>query len=321
MILDVILLILGIVVIVYGANQLVTGSASIARHFKVSKIFIGFTVIGFATSAPEFAISIKSMLIGNGELVLNNVIGSNIFNVLFALGVSSLFGPLIVKSNTIKKEIPFVLLISILFSIFFIDSIFDHTAINQITRTEGLAITLFFSIFIYYMFSVMKDKSNHEEEKEPIKYSIKKSILFTIIGLAFIILGGELIVTNCASLAKAMGVSERLITLLIIVPGTSLPELVTSIVSVRKRENDLLIGNIVATNVFNIGIVLGLPVAVFGTVVPTEFSYLDIVVLLISALVFYLFARNDRKISVKEGLIMLAIFFLYYSQVIFGWIK
>lgn len=321
MIIDVVLLILGIVVIVYGANQLVVGSSSIARHFKLSKIFVGFTVIGFATSAPELAISIKSMLIGNGELVLNNVIGSNIFNVLCALGLSSLFGSLVVKSNTIKKEIPFVLLISMLFSIFFIDSVFDYNSINQITRTEGLAILLFFSIFIYYMFSVMKDKDNKDEEDEPVKYSVKKAILFTIIGLAFIILGGELIVTNCAKLAKALGVSERLITLLIIVPGTSLPEVVTSIVSVRKKENDLLIGNIVATNVFNIGIVLGLPVAIFGTLTPTEFSYFDIVILLVSALIFYLFARNDRKISFKEGLIMLAIFILYYSQVVFGWIK
>lgn len=321
MIIDVVLLILGIVVIVYGANQLVVGSSSIARHFKLSKIFVGFTVIGFATSAPELAISIKSMLIGNGELVLNNVIGSNIFNVLCALGLSSLFGSLVVKSNTIKKEIPFVLIISTLFSIFFIDSVFDYNSINQITRTEGLAILLFFSIFIYYMFSVMKDKDNKDEEDEPVKYSVKKAILFTIIGLAFIILGGELIVTNCAKLAKALGVSERLITLLIIVPGTSLPEVVTSIVSVRKKENDLLIGNIVATNVFNIGIVLGLPVAIFGTLTPTEFSYFDIVILLVSALIFYLFARNDRKISFKEGLIMLAIFILYYSQVVFGWIK
>lgn len=312
---NILLLIVGFVFLIKGADVFVDGASSTAQNFKLSKMLIGLTIVAFGTSAPEFAVSIKSMIGGNGDMVLGNVIGSNILNILLILGMASIVCPLKVKNNTIKKEIPITLLITVLLAVLFVDNIFDPNMLNQLTRGDGIALLLFFAVFIYYLFSIMRNKVDEDDGVDP-KYSMKKSILFTILGIGAVILGSELVVNNAVSLAQSFGVSERIISLTIIAFGTSLPELVTSITAALKKEEDILVGNIIGSNIFNIGIVLALPIALFGGIIPVDFSYIDIIALIASALLLFIFAGTEYKITKKEGYIMLIAFIIYYTSIL-----
>jgi len=312
---NILILVIGFIFLIKGADIFVDGASSTARNFKLSKMLIGLTIVAFGTSAPELAVSIKSMISGSKDMVLGNVIGSNILNILLILGISSMICPLKVKSNTIKKELPITLLITILLAVLFVDSIFEPNMINQISRGDGIVLLLFFTIFIYYLFSIMRNKVDEDDDEEA-KYSMKKSIIFTIIGIASVILGSELVVNSAVSLAKSFGVSERIISLTIIALGTSLPELVTSVTAAIKREQDILVGNIIGSNIFNIGIVLALPVALFGGIIPIEFSYVDIIGLVTSALMLFMFAGTEYKVTKKEGFIMLIAFIIYYTSIL-----
>ena len=314
MLLDSIILIIGFVVLVKGADLFVDAASSLAENFHVSKMLIALTIVSFGTSAPEFAVSIKSLLSGSGDIVLGNVIGSNILNILLILGVSSCIHSLNVKNATVKKELPITMLITTLFVVLLNDKLISGTK-NMLTRSDGVIIVLFFLVFIYYLFSVMHNKTE-EEDKAP-KYNTLISMLFTIVGIACLILGSNAVVDSASSIAKILGVSERMISLTIIALGTSLPELVTSVVATRKKEYDISIGNVVGSNIFNIGMVIGLPISIIGGINKITFSYIDLIVMLISAILLFLFSYKDYKISRKEGIIFLLIFAAYYSYVIF----
>ena len=314
MLLDSIILIIGFVVLVKGADLFVDAASSLAENFHVSKMLIALTIVSFGTSAPEFAVSIKSLLSGSGDIVLGNVIGSNILNILLILGVSSCIHSLNVKNATVKKELPITMLITTLFVVLLNDKLISGTK-NMLTRSDGVIIVLFFLVFIYYLFSVMHNKTA-EEDKAP-KYNTLISMLFTIVGIACLILGSNAVVDSASSIAKILGVSERMISLTIIALGTSLPELVTSVVATRKKEYDIAIGNVVGSNIFNIGMVIGLPISIIGGINKITFSYIDLIVMLISAILLFLFSYKDYKISRKEGIIFLLIFAAYYSYVIF----
>lgn len=315
MVLNIILLLVGFVILIKGADIFVDGASSTAKNFHLSKMLIGLTIVSFGTSAPEFAVSIQSLLNGNGDIVLGNVIGSNILNILLILGVSSVVHNLSVKNNTVKKELPITLLLTTLLIVLMSDSIFDINTINSFTREDGIVVLLFFMVFIYYLISIMRNKIDDKEDGK--QYSLTKSIIYTIVGILCIILGSNFVVSNASSLATHLGVSERLISLTIVALGTSLPELVTSVVATKKGEYDIAIGNVVGSNIFNIGVVLGLPVALLGGVTNISFSYVDLFVLFLSALLLFIFSYNDRKIKKTEGIIMLMIFTIYYSYIIF----
>ena len=315
MILEFLLLGVGFFILIKGADFFVDGSSSIATNFKVPKILIGLTIVAFGTSAPELAVSIKSIISNNHDIVLGNVVGSNIINILLILGISSLFKPLIVNNNTVKKEIPILLLFTLLFSVLLSDSLFDINIVNAFTRSDGIILSLFLAVFIYYLISLTR---NRKDEEEIIKMSLPKSFFFTIIGIGMIVLGSNLVVNSASSLATSIGVSQKLIGLTIVAFGTSLPELVTSIVATRKGECDLAIGNIVGSNIFNIGIVIGIPVAIFGGIEKINFNYVDVLVMIISVILLFLFSLKDRKITRKEGIIFLLVFLAYYSIVIIG---
>lgn len=321
MVLELLILIVGFLLLIKGADIFVDGASSTARNLNVSRIVIGLTIIAFGTSAPEFAISFKALMNGNGDMVLGNVIGSNIVNILLILGVSSLFCTLRVKSNTIRKELPITILMSLLLVTLFVDYLFDQTQTNMISHSDGFVILLFFMVFIYYLFSIIRKKTEPDDpntlEDNP-KYPIHQSILFTILGLVGIMIGSHFVVESAESIALFLGISERIIALTIIAIGTSLPELVTSITAAKKGEQDLLIGNIVGSNIFNIGIVLGLPVAIFGGVSGVGFTYVDLILFLVSALMLFVVASNDRMISKKEGIIMIFTFIAYYAYVFVG---
>ena len=314
MLLNVLLLIVGFVILIKGADLFVDGASGIAGNFKISKMLIGLTIVSFGTSAPEFAVSVKSLLSGSGDIVLGNVIGSNILNILLILGCSALVHSLTVKNNTVKKELPITMLITCLFAVLLSDSLFDKGMVNQFTRSDGVVLILFFAVFLYYLIKMARNKV--EDEKDANTISMKKAILFTIIGLTGIVLGSNFVVDSASFIAKELGVSERMISLTIIALGTSLPELVTSVTATMKGEYDIAIGNVVGSNIFNIGIVVGVPVALLGGIGSIAFSYIDLIVMVASAIILFIFSFDDYRITRKEGFMLLLLFIVYYGYVI-----
>ena len=315
MVLQIIILIIGFIVLIKGADIFVDGASSIALNLKLSKMLIGLTIVAFGTSAPEFAVSVKSIFSGNADMLLGNVIGSNILNILLIIGICSLIEPICVKSNTVRKEIPIVMLVSGLLFFLAKDNLFV-SSVNEISRNDGFIILLFFTIFVYYLISIMIHKKEEDSEDAPL--SMLKSILFTVFGIFCIVIGSNVVVDSASKIATILGVSQRMIALTVVAFGTSLPELVTSIVSVRKGEQEILVGNIVGSNIFNIGVVMGIPVALFGGIPAVGFSVIDLIVMIVAAILLFIFSFKDRKIDKFEGIIMLIIFIVYYTFVIIG---
>ena len=316
MFVQVLLLIIGFVVLIKGADVFVDGASSIALNCKLSKMLIGLTIVAFGTSAPEFAVSVKSIISNNSDMVLGNVIGSNILNILLIIGLCSIIKPIKVKSNTVRKELPIVMLFSTLLFFLIKDDLFI-SSVNTINRNDGFVIVLFFMIFVYYLISIMRNKKDNDAD-ELAKYGIGKSIIFTILGIVCIVMGSNVVVDSASKIAGMMGVSQKMIALTVVAFGTSLPELVTSIVSTRKGEHEILVGNIVGSNIFNIGVVLGVPVALFGGIQAVGFNVIDLIAMIASAILLFVFAYKDHEIHRHEGIIMLVLFVIYYSYVIFG---
>lgn len=320
MILNIILLIVGFILLIKGADLFVDGASSTAQNFKVSKMLIGLTIIAFGTSAPEFAVSMQALAKGSTDMVLGNVIGSNILNILLILGIAAVIHPIKIKDNTVKKELPLCLLISTLVVVLFLDIKLANGIVNEITRSDAIVILLFFTVFIYYLISLVRQKRESNEEEKP-KFKLGKSLLLVVVGLVGIILGSDFVVNNASEIAIKLGLSERIISLTIIAFGTSLPELVTTIVSSKKGEQDLLLGNIIGSNIFNIGVVIGLPAFFINNVSAASFNYIDMLTMIISAVILYLFTLKDHKLRKREGILMLLMFVIYYSYVVIGGLK
>lgn len=316
MFLNILLLIIGFIILIKGADVFVDGASSTAQNFKVSKMLIGLTIIAFGTSAPELAVSFSALASGSTDMVLGNVIGSCILNILLILGIAAVIRPIKIKANTVRKELPLCMLISTLLAVLFLDSTLANGGQDQFSRADAIVVLLFFSVFLYYLITLAKHHKENRDKGEKPQYKLGKSIVLVALGLAGIVLGSEMVVQNCTSIATAIGWSERLISLTIIAFGTSLPELVTTIVAARKGEQDLVVGNIIGSNIFNICIVLGIPVAIFGSITPASFQMLDIVMLVVSAVALFIFAVTRHKISRAEGVAMLAAFVAYYMAII-----
>lgn len=335
--LQIILLIVGFVLLIKGADIFVDGASSTAKHFGMPKILIGLTIVAFGTSAPEFAVSIKSLLAGSGDMMVGNVIGSNILNVLLILGAASLIRTLPVKNSTLKKEIPLLIFLSVMFAALMCDKLFGFTDVNSFTRQDGLVLVLAFGIFMYYLISTTRRRIRHKKINEklvragkPEKYrivedddveikpmSIQKAIVFILLGIAGIIFGSNFVVDSASTIARAMGVSDALIALTIVAFGTSLPELVTSVVAARKGECDIAIGNVVGSNIFNIGIVAGIPILLLGGVSDmTSFNYIDVAAMLLAVVLLFFFTIKDRHVGKFEGAIFLLIFLAYYGYTV-----
>ena len=314
MIINILLLIVGFIALIKGADLFVDGASSTAINFKVSKMLIGLTIIAFGTSSPEFAVSIQALAKHSTDMVLGNVIGSNILNILLILGVAATIKPIKITENTIKKELPLCMMISTLLVVLFLDIKLASGTVNEITRSDAIVILMFFSIFLYYLTSLAKEKKEKKEEELP-KYKLTTSLILVVIGLAGIILGSDLVVNNAKAIATILGLSERIIAITIIALGTSLPELVTTIVSSKKGEQELLIGNIIGSNIFNTCVVLGIPVAIFGTITPTSFNYIDLIALVLSSFILFIFATTKRTITRIEGILLLIGFITYYTLV------
>ena len=315
MFLNILLLLVGFVLLIKGADVFVDGASSTAQNLKVSKMLIGLTIIAFGTSAPELAVSFSALASGSTDMVLGNVIGSCILNVLLILGIAAVIRPIKIRANTIHKELPMCLMISTLLAVLFLDIMLAGGSRNQFSRSDAFVVLIFFAIFLYYLITLAKHSKETKEKDPQAKYKIGKSLLFVLVGLGGIVIGSQLVVQNCTEIAAMIGWSERLISLTVIAFGTSLPELVTTIVAARRGEQDLVVGNIIGSNIFNICIVLGVPVAIFGSVTPDSFQLLDIFMLVASAAALFFFALTRHRISRVEGAIMLVAFVAYYAVI------
>ena len=313
--LELIFLIIGFIMIIKASDVLVDAASSIATKFHVPKMLIALTIVSFGTCAPEVAISFNSVMAKNGTMAFANVVGSCIVNVFLIIGLAALVKPIKVKHQTVKKEIPILLLVTTSFSVLMLDSIFNSKHPNVFSRADGIVLILLFFMFVAYLVQLFRGRAIEEaEESVEIKYdNIFIAITLLVLSIVMICMSSDVIVDNATKLAQAMGISEKVITMTAIVIGTSLPELMLTVSSAKKGEFDMTIGNIVGTNIFNVCIVLGLPVAIYGDILLQSFSIVDILVVFLTTFDLFLFARSERTISKKEGILMLLIFIVYYT--------
>lgn len=316
--LEVIFLIIGFIIIIKSSDILVDCASSLAMKCKVPKMLIALTIVAFGTCAPEVAISFQSVASKNGTMAFANVVGSCIINTFLIIGLASLVRPIRVKHATIKKELPILLIITTGFCVLMLDSIFNPLTPNTFSRADGIILILLFLMFVAYIIQLSRRKSEEDEQQQP-KYKNIFLILFLLIGsIICITLSSDVIVDNAVILAEKLKVSEKVITMILIVIGTSLPEMVMTITSAKKKEFDMAIGNIIGTNIFNICIVLGLPITIFGDLVLDNFNLADIMTVFLTSFLLYIFARSERVVSKKEGIVMLAIVIAYYICLIIG---
>ena len=313
------LFLLGFVLLIKGADFLVDGASAIARRFNISDLVIGLTVVAFGTSTPELFVNIVASARGNTEIAIGNVLGSNISNTFLILGISAIIYPLSVSKGTVWKEIPFSLLAAIVLGLMANDQVIDGDGSSLLTRIDGLVLLAFFTIFLYYSFSIAKAIEGLDEHVPAKATSFVKSILLVIAGLIGLTLGGKWIVDGAVTLAKSFGMSESLVGLTIVAVGTSLPELATSAMAAYKKNVDIAVGNVVGSNIFNIFFVLGIS----ATIKPLPFqtkSNLDIAVVTVSSLLLFLFMFTGKKRSLNrwEGIVSL---FLYGGDIAFLIIK
>ena len=243
-----------------------------------------------------------------------NVVGSTIVNTMLVIGIASLIRPIHIKNETIKKQLPLHLIMIIFFAILFLDKLFNNT-INTLSRSDAIILFIIFTYFIIYIYKYAK-RQNKEEIKEKPKWNMPKSIIFGLVGLAAIAIGSDIAVSNCINIANSLHISQKVITMIVLVIGTSTPELVMAINSAKKKEYDIIIGNIIGTNIFNIGFVLTLPVIVFGGFSTTSFNFIDMFIMVIAGGTLYLFSKDDKKLDKLEGICMLLIFIIYYAYML-----
>lgn len=311
----IVLLIIGFVVLVKSADIFVDAVSSIATNMKLSKMMIALTVAAFGTCAPELAISFQSIANGTGDIALANVLGSNIVNILLIVGLAACVHPIRVKRDVVKKELPILLLVT---AAFVISVICHYTGVTTtkviLDRRDGILFLVCFVMFIFYIVQVIRTKQGIFEQEKP-KYGIVKSIIITIVCCGLIIFSSDIVVDNAKVLAEALHISTKIITMTVVVIGTSLPEMTMTVVAAKKEEFDIALGNIIGTNIFNIGVVLGLPLVIHGGFSSLAFNLVDITVVLIAAFILYIFARNDKVLSKFEGAIMMLIFVSYYTYI------
>lgn len=310
------LLIVGFALLIKGADFFVDGSSNIAKLLKVPPILIGLTIVALGTSSPEATVSIIAALEDSADVAVGNVVGSNIFNITLVVGIAAFLYPLKVESETIRKEIPFTLLASTALLILMSDIALQGFSSNMISRSDGFIFLLFLSIFMYYVIEIgLRSRKNTANEPVPENIHWGKNIFITILGLAAIIFGGDLVVDNGTKIAYSLGMSETLVGLTIIAIGTSLPELVTSISAALKKESEIALGNIVGSNIFNILFVLGVSSAISPLAVSDK-VLTDVVFMIVLTVVLLIFSRTGYKVGKREGLILAAVYLTYLAYII-----
>lgn len=311
------LLLIGFALLIKGADFFVEGASKIAQALHVSPLLIGLTIVAFGTSSPEATVSIVAALEENAGVAIGNVVGSNIFNITFVVGLTAVLSPLKVESETIRKEIPFTLLASVTLLTLISDIKLQSLSANFITRGDGFIFLLFFAIFLYYIFEVARHSRDRikEENATVEEPSWGKNILFTLGGLAAIIFGGDLTVNSATKIAYSFGMSETLVGLTIVAVGTSLPELITSVTAAIKKQSEIALGNIVGSNIFNILFVLG-TASVISPLAVDPRILLDVVLMIILTIVLLLFSRSNSRIGKVEGVFLAIAYIIYMIYII-----
>lgn len=304
---NILLLLVGLGLVVLGADWLVNGASSIARRAGISEFVIGLTIVGFGTSCPELVVSLSGAIEGNSDISVGNVVGSNIFNVLFILGLTAMVLPVGMTDKNRRIDIPITLGVTILLIILGITGSMSGPVIS---RWEGVLMLLVFSAYLFYCFK--SDSKDEFSETQRATLSITKSIALTLTGLAGLIFGGDLFVDSATALARQIGVSDKFIAVTILAGGTSLPELATSLVAAIKGKEQLALGNILGSNVFNAMMILGLS----SVITPLSFASMtivDIITLVLSAVLLLIWAYTGRKnrIDRREGAAMLLCYVAY----------
>lgn len=304
MLINIVLLVMGIVVVLKGADWLTDGAVNIASRFGVSQMVIGLTIVAMGTSMPELCVSMVSALKGTPDLAVGNVVGSNTLNTLLIVGCSALVAPIMVKRSSVRRDIPFAVLASLLMLIFCLDGGIDR-----------LDAALLFILFAVFMFVTVKYSKNEGTEAKPTAAPLGKAALLLVVGLVCLILGSNLFVDNASFVASTLGVSDAVIGLTIVAGGTSLPELATSMVSAKKGNSDIAIGNVIGSNVFNILMIIG----VTGLVKPMHIkgiTSLDLIVMLASMLLLWFFCRTTYKVKRWEGAVLAISYVAYIAWLI-----
>ena len=297
-----VLLIVGFVFLIKGSDFFVAGASSIASLLKIPTIIVGLTIVAFGTSAPEAAVSITSAITGNNAMAVSNVIGSNLFNILMVIGISALLGELLMEKDVLNKDLPFLVGITVLFAAFIIIG-------WNVSQIEGIILLIILIAYVAHLIKSAKKSDNANVVEKP-KFPLPYSILFIIIGLAGIVIGGDLVVNSASDIAIAFGMSETLVGLTIVAIGTSLPELVTSLTALKKGENQLVIGNVIGSNIFNILFVLGASSAI--TAISLDSSMLiDVTFMVFVTVLCFIFGKTQDKFDRKEGAILVALFIAY----------
>jgi cation:H+ antiporter len=301
----------GLALVVYGANILVDGAASLAKKYRIPNIVIGLTVVAFGTSSPELAISTYSAYTGNAEIAVGNVIGSNIFNIFLILGVTSIIYPLTILRNTVLKEIPLSLLAAIVVYVMVNDVLFSGASKNVISLGDGIILLSFMAIFMYYLVHLAQT-SGEDEDLEIKNLSSYMSLLYILGGLALLVGGGKLFVDRAVELAVSFGMSQAVIGLTIVAAGTSLPELATSLTAALKKNSDIAVGNVVGSNIFNIFLILGVG-SVIAPLPKGNITDVDLYTCIGAsiALLFTAYVMGKHKVTRAEGILFLVAYIVY----------
>ncbi len=312
-----ILLVVGFFFLIKGADLLVDGASSVARKFNISNLVIGLTIVAFGTSAPELFVNLYASIQGTTDIAIGNIIGSNIVNMLFILGVTAVIYPITVTKGTVWKEIPLCLLAALLVFVMANDVLFDGASANILTRIDGIVLTSFFIIFLYYTFSIARtQKDTPSVTEHSVVHSGWKSVGMILLGLVGLVLGGQWIVDGATHIAVSLGLSQALIGLTIVAIGTSLPELATSAVAAYKKNSDIAVGNVVGSNIFNIFWILGLS-AVIKPLTFASILNFDVLVAVGAAIILFvsMFVFKRHSLGRIEGIVLIALY-IFYTVVI-----
>lgn len=308
MFVEILLLIIGLILLVKGADFFVEGSSSIAKTLKIPPLIIGLTLVSIGTSLPELSVSITSSINGLNDMSFGNVIGSNIFNTLIVIGCSALILPLAIHKNIFRFDLPISFLIYILLILFsFVISPYE------ISLVESIILIIIFITYIVTL--IIREKKENHEATQIKDRKLPVSIVLTVIGIIGVIVGGNFVVNSASKIASSLGMSELLVGLTIVAIGTSLPELVTSVIASKKHQNDIAIGNAIGSNIFNVLFILGLSSSL-NTINIDNSIWFDLVILLISTVILFIFSIKDKTIKRYHGLILILVYVVYFTYII-----
>ena len=316
---DYIILILGFVLLIKGADIFVDAASNIAKKFKIPSIIVGLTIVSLGTSAPELAVSLISSMEGSNGIAIGNVLGSNIFNTLMVLGITAIIMPILIKKSTMFKDY----LVNIVVSLGLLILTFGRTLFNkeaELSRLSGIILLIGCIIYTFYLIKTAKNSDAEEEDEDSNDYKIGASIVKIIIGIIGIVVGGNLVVNSSSSIAYSFGLSDKLVGLTIVAMGTSLPELVTSIIAAIKGENDIAIGNVLGSNIFNILLILGVS-STINPILVSSSLIVDMIFLIFISIVLgiFMFTGKKEKLSLGkiEGLVLVLLYICYMVFIIY----